>query len=225
MGRLLAKTVKASQTSPSISALRALGGKLVNAPTCIMQEMVKFYSDLYKSQVDYSPDDLQDYLQGIELPCLADAQRLLLDAPIKLEELQEALSLFPNSKAPGDDGLPMEIFKQYGGVVLPQLLKVLNSARGSQCLPESMTRASIILKLKLGKDPLVPRSYRPNSLLESDKKILAKVLALGLNRVISSIIFRSFIWLDKPPQVKLEQLQKSKDAGGVWHSLTPGFTT
>lgn len=51
-----------------------------------------------------------------------------------------------------------------------------------------MTRANIVLILKPGKDPLDPGSHRPISLLQSDIKILAKVLAIRLNGVISSII-------------------------------------
>lgn len=50
-----------------------------------------------------------------------------------------------------------------------------------------MTRANIVLLLKSGKDPLDPGSYRPISLLKVDIKILAKVLALGLNQAISII--------------------------------------
>ena len=51
-----------------------------------------------------------------------------------------------------------------------------------------MTRANIILLLKPGKDPLDPGSYRPISLLQSDVKILAKALAMRVNKVILSII-------------------------------------
>lgn len=92
-----------------------------------MKGLVKFYSNLYRSRVNYSTTELQEYLQAIELPGLSTSQSTLLDSPIKLEELQEALSLFPNSEAPGDDGIPMEVFKQYGGIMLPRLLKVLKA--------------------------------------------------------------------------------------------------
>lgn len=51
-----------------------------------------------------------------------------------------------------------------------------------------MTRANIILLLKAGKDPLDPSSYRPTSLLQSNIKILAKVLAIRVNKIILSII-------------------------------------
>lgn len=51
-----------------------------------------------------------------------------------------------------------------------------------------MTKATVILIPKLGKDPLDPGSYRPISLLQSDIKILAKALSIRLNKVIASII-------------------------------------
>lgn len=78
--------------------------------------------------------------------------------------------------------------KQYKDYIVPKLLKVFNEARKRHCLPLSMTRANFILILKPNKDPLNPGSYTPISLLQNDVKILAKVLALRLNKVISSII-------------------------------------
>lgn len=62
-GRLLAKIVKSNQTSQSIGALRTREGKLVNTPTTIMQELVRFYSDLYSSKQAYS-----------QLPCLTETK-------------------------------------------------------------------------------------------------------------------------------------------------------
>lgn len=173
-----------------------------------MQTLVGFYSDLYRSRVDYTPTDLQDYLQDIEIPCLTDIQRSQLDGPIRIEELQEALSLFRNFKAPRDDGLPLELFKQYGSNILPHLLRVLNAARETQCLPTSMTRANIVLILKLGKDPLDPGSYRPISLLQSNIKILAKVLVILLNGVILGIIHsdQSGIMPQKSTAINLRRL-------------------
>lgn len=71
---------------------------------------------------------------------------------------------------------------------MPFLLKMLNSAKQRATLPHSMTKANIILLLKPGKDPTDPGPYRPISLLQSDVKILGKVLVLCLNMVISMII-------------------------------------
>lgn len=64
-------------------------------------------------------------------------------------------------------GLPVEIYKIYGQTLLLELLEVLNEAYIKQELPKSMTETTIIVILKLDKDPLKPDSYRPNSLLTS----------------------------------------------------------
>lgn len=161
---------------------------MVNTPTHIMQELVKFYSDLYRSRQAYSLAELQKFLQGVDLPCLSDSKWRLLDSPITIEELFFAVNSFPNSEALGDDGLPTEVYKQYGKMILPQLLKVFNAARERQSLPVSMTKANIVLLLKPGKDLLDLGFHRPISLLQVDIRILAKVLALRLNQAISSII-------------------------------------
>lgn len=65
----------------------------MNDPTIIMQELVEFYSDLYRSRQDYTPEELQDFLHGIKLSCLSASQRQLLDPPITEEELQCAALL------------------------------------------------------------------------------------------------------------------------------------
>lgn len=83
-----------------------------------------------------------------------------------------------------------------------------------------MNRANIVLILKSGKDPLDLGSYRPISLLQSDIKILAKVFAIRLNGVISSIIHsdQSGFMLQKSTAINLCRLflnlQSRSDNGG-----------
>ncbi len=55
-------------------------------------------------------------------------------------------------------------------------------------LPQTLNEANIILLLKPGRDPVKCNSYRPISLLNSDIKILAKILALRLDTVIENLI-------------------------------------
>lgn len=71
-----------------------------------------------------------------------------------------------------------------------------------------MTKANIVLILKPGKDPLDPGLYGPISLLQSDIKILGKVLALRLNKVIFSIIHpdQSGFILQKSTAINLRRL-------------------
>lgn len=134
-GRLLAKIYRAQQASPSIDALRAPDGKTTNSPDNIMAIHKSFYLDLYRSRQVYTEITLLDYLEGIELPVLSETDYQLLDAP--LAELQSATAMFPNSKAPGEDGIPIEVYRNYGEYLLPRLLEVFNKAKMSGCLPLS----------------------------------------------------------------------------------------
>lgn len=84
-------------------------------------------------------------------------------------------------KASGPDGLQIEIYKTYGEVLLPRLLEVFNWAAEGGKLPASMSEATIIVLQKEVKNQLETASYRPISLLCSDVKILAKILAKRLN--------------------------------------------
>lgn len=107
-----------------------------------------------------------------------------MEAPITLEELQQAVTGMANQKSPGPDGLQVETYKYYGEVLLPELLKVLKWTAVKGKLPFSMTEATIIVLHKEGKDPLDTSLYRPISLLCSNVKILANVLATRLNKSI-----------------------------------------
>lgn len=84
-----------------------------------MAELVRFYSDLYASKVSYRHVTLLGYLQSITLSKLSDANHASLDSPLTVEELQKAFSSFPTFKAPGDDGLSMEVFQKYSDILMP----------------------------------------------------------------------------------------------------------
>lgn len=91
-------------------------------------------------------------------------------------------------KSPGPVGFPTETYRHYGKVLLPELLRVLNWSALRGELPPSVMESTIIVIPKEGKDLLNPASYRPISLLNSDIKILAKVLAARLNKVIQKLV-------------------------------------
>lgn len=65
---------------------------------------------------------------------------------------------------------------------------VFEESFSSKSLPPTMRQAIISLLLKKDKNPLSCSSYRPVSLLNTDVKILAKVLALRLEHVTPTII-------------------------------------
>lgn len=86
------------------------------------------------------------------------------------------------------NGLPLEFYVTYSDILIPKLKVLYQSIFDQNLLSESMQEAQIIVLPKPGKDPHVPESYRPISLLQVDIKILAKILASRLNTVILTLI-------------------------------------
>ena len=91
------------------------------------------------------------------------------------------------NKTPGSDGLPTEFYKQFWVHIKDILLKSLNEAYEKGKLSYSQRRGIIkLLYKKNDKTPL--NNWRPISLLNTDYKILAHVLANRLKNVIEKLI-------------------------------------
>lgn len=187
-GHLLATVVRSQMGSSHITKLISEDGVEVTDGNDISNVLMSFYRSLYSSGSSGNLDAMAAYLSNVSLPSLSDSSRLLLEQPISCEELEEALKLFPNDKAPGSDGLPVEFFKSFREVLLPPLLEVFQEALDKGRLPPSMREAVIVLLPKPDKDLTRPGSYRPISLLPVDVKILAKVLACRLGRVVREVV-------------------------------------
>lgn len=119
---------------------------------------------------------------------LSNADRDMLNSPITLTELTDALEEALHHKSPGSDSLPSEVYSHYGEVLLPPLLQALSEAVETGCLPDSMQKAIIVVLPKPSKDRLLPDSYRPISLMNADNKLLARVLATRLSQVIGKLV-------------------------------------
>ncbi|KAG1924766.1 hypothetical protein F2P79_025947, partial [Pimephales promelas] len=91
-------------------------------------------------------------------------------------------------KAPGLDGLPPELYLAIWDLIGPLLLDSINFAIDTGCFHRDQNTALISLLLKKGKEPLCCSSYRPISLIGTDVKLYAKVLARRLGPVASFLI-------------------------------------
>lgn len=93
-----------------------------------------------------------------------------------------------SGKAPGGDGLPLEFYVQFGDTLYPEILKNFQDSKKMGSLPPSMRETIKINIPKAGKDPGKLDSYRPISFITADVKILAKILANRLQKVIGGLI-------------------------------------
>ena len=91
-------------------------------------------------------------------------------------------------KSPGTDGLPVNFYRMLWDDLKELVCSVFNTCFNDGELCPSMKRGIITLLPKKGKDTLFLKNWRPISLLNTDYKILAKVLSTRLQKVLPSII-------------------------------------
>ncbi|KAJ3599519.1 hypothetical protein NHX12_033478 [Muraenolepis orangiensis] len=142
-----------------------------------------FYKGLYASEVVSHTESAQPFFEGLPQ---VQANKVLEEV-LSMEELKEALQSLKVGKAPGIDGLPADFFKSFWPVIGEDLLDVLKDSLATGCLPLSCRRAVVTLLPKKG-DLQQLKNWRPVSLLCTDYKLLSKVLATRLGRVLAEVI-------------------------------------
>ena len=121
----------------------------------------------------------------------ADATEALGSGSVSAEEVLAAIAQTAPGRAPGLDGLPGELYRQYKQQFSP-LLAALYSAIGTLGrTPAGFSDGVILPILKPGGQPTDPTAYRPIQLLNYEYRILAKVLSNRLLPVIGVVIDQS----------------------------------
>jgi hypothetical protein len=108
---------------------------------------------------------------------------------VSIAELDAALRKLPKGKVPGIDGLPAEFFSFFWKDLRDSFFDLVQAAFSSDELPDTM-RTSVITLIYKKKERDDLRNYRPISLLCSDYKIIAKVLAERMKLVLPLIIHK-----------------------------------
>lgn len=185
--RLLAHQLRQMSASQLISEINTSSG-LSREPSEINNAFRNFYSSLYTSEQNPTLEELDQFFDSFPIPTVDHSTAKALESPITEKEVNDAITAMQSGKSPGPDGFPVEFFKRFSVKLLPLLLKMYNESLHSSLLPCTLRQAQISLLLKKNKDPRCCSSYRPISLLNVDVKILAKILARRLEKVLPKIV-------------------------------------
>ncbi|CAI5482443.1 unnamed protein product [Closterium sp. Yama58-4] len=118
---------------------------------------------------------------------LDEEARQRLSAPWSEAEVKQAMKELPRGKAPGADGLPKELFEDNWDLLGESVMDFMREFEKSATLPRSTSTAVTILLHKKG-DRTNMGNYRPITLLSAIYKIVAKLLANRMKKVLSQVI-------------------------------------
>nr|XP_033818220.1 uncharacterized protein LOC117368600 [Geotrypetes seraphini] len=185
----LARYIRIKQNRLNIACIKGnSGGDLRVTDSAIQREFRDFYSGLYGQPGPLAAGMQTGFLDSLQIPKLAEADQEYLREQIQLSEILGVIEGLKNGKSPGLDGYTSRYYKQFSAQLGPLLVRVANGISTGGRLPATMGEAGVVILPKPGRDPLLCGSYRPISLLNLDAKILAKVLAQRLGRVLPSLI-------------------------------------
>ena len=129
-GKLLAWRLKRIQTDRAINSVKLQDGKILIDPSEINTAFKEFYENLYKSEYSSlnSSGKQKEFLDKLQFPSITEEAKTDLDKHLCVEELSEAKKGLSSGKAPGPDGLPIELYKTFAGKLLPHLLEMFNES-------------------------------------------------------------------------------------------------
>ena len=164
-------------------------GRTLRETDEILIEVQDFFEKLYEKR-DCDSVELNRAI-GVLKRKLSIVDREWCERKITVEEIETALKSLNKGKSPGKDGLTTEFFQQFQVCLIPMLCKIIENVERGGSLPENFKQGiiTIVYKNKGGRENL--KNYRPISLLNTDYKILTKILANRLKSIIDTVIGKS----------------------------------
>lgn len=166
--------------------LKTLNDKFGNPQSSIddMKKVVSdFYVNLFTSSwppIEISELDMVD--SRLDEDMVAD-----LVKPYVRDEIVQALKDMHPCKSPGPDGLPALFYKRYWDLVGDEFCSLAQNFLNGGTIPAGLNHTFVVLIPKTRK-PIDMKDLRPISLCNVSYKIISKVLANRLKKILPAII-------------------------------------
>jgi exonuclease III len=151
----------------------------------INSEIVAYFYDIFKNRPPQSDMAGEQFLSLVK--DLFPISPHYLTEPITVFDLKVALLKTKKNKSPGTDGIPYEFYLMFWDLIAPHFLDMFKHVLERDCLSSSQGRAAIRLIPK-SKGVCSISGYRPISLLNTDYKLMAAVLANRLRKSLELVI-------------------------------------
>lgn len=141
---------------------------------------------LYEEQNATSPQEMNTFLESLDLPSKGKDQNKVLTPEITMEEIRNTISRCKANKAAGTGGFLAKWYKALKDQIAPILFNCFNYTFKDGKHPRTWKDAIITVIPKEGKDREECGSYRPISvwILNTDYKLYASILAKWLEHII-----------------------------------------
>ena len=170
-----------------IASVKTTDGRLLRLSHEMRDAFRAHFRDRFARCPDFPIREFRSYLANF--PRLGVAEAASCKGLVTECEVRDALKQVGLNKSPGLNGLPYEVYLRMSHMFVPILTDVVNHWFAQGVIPGCVTKGVITLLKKGGQHVGEGLDdYRPITLLKAELKILARVLANRLQRVISDLI-------------------------------------
>jgi hypothetical protein len=142
--RLLARRIRKQQALNTIYKIRdPQTNDLLTEPDEIERVFREYYQNLYTQPAAADEQDMENFLDRLDLPSIGEEQNTLLTADITEEEMERAISRLKNNTSPGSDGLPSLFYRIFRKELTPVLLASFRYTIKEGKIPPSWKEAII----------------------------------------------------------------------------------
>jgi hypothetical protein len=162
-----------------------IGDTISSNQSDIGEYVVQFYQKLFSELCPWRP-----MVDGLSFDSILEFEASWLERAFEEEEVRNVVSAMNGDKAPGLDGFSMAFFQACWDVLSSDILAVFHDFHARGWFEKSLNASFISLIPKVpGAISLI--DFRPVSLVGGVYKIIAKVLANRLKRVLDKVISKS----------------------------------
>ena len=151
----------------------------------IVETHLAFQSNLY-SKKPIKEEAKQALLNTIKTR-VTEEDIVRFNQPFTKEEIVMAIKSLGKNKAVGTDGISAEFYQHFADKMADIYTTILEACYEARDLPPTTREALICLLFKKG-DTRLPKNWRPISLLNTDYKILAKLLAARFGKLLPYLL-------------------------------------
>ena len=154
----------------------------------ILNEMKRFYSNLYATKIDSKEKATGNIFFPENDIKLSDEEKNTCEGDLTEHEFLTVLKQMKNGKSPGVDGFTPEFYKFFWADLKRYMINSFQESYASGEMSNIQKESIITCLPKPGKDRTLLKNWRPISLINIDYKILSAAIANRFKMVIPSII-------------------------------------
>ena len=173
--------LKKRQEKRTITTLRTAEGNLLQSSKDILLAVWEEMRSKYRA-ITVEKEMMRELL-SVDHNRLSDLDRRLLDEPLKADEIERATRKGGDNKAPGPDGIGKALFTRMWNVLQNEWKELFVTMFEKKSMTDQQKQGVMVCIPKI-KNPTTTGDYRNITLLNSDYKIMARILAARLQAVI-----------------------------------------